>query len=136
VVTGVRAAESSKRAGRQMVEHCLKGGNKRYVHPILDWTDADVWEYIGSRGLPVNPLYARGYRRIGCILCPMSRETERDRQACPRLYEAWHRAVVRCWERRVAEGRPVVQASGEEMWRWWLDRDAAASGSDEPSLFG
>lgn len=138
VVTGVRAAESSRRAGRRMVEQCRLGAARTFLHPIIDWSEADVWEYIESRGLVANPLYARGYRRIGCILCPMSRETERDRQACPKLYEAWHRAVVRCWERRVAEGRPVRQASGEEFWRWWLDRDTAAvdkSQADSYDLF-
>lgn len=135
VVTGVRAAESSKRAGRSMVEHCLRGGNKRYLHPILDWSDGDVWDYIADRGLPVNPLYAQGYRRIGCVLCPMSRDIERDRLSCPRLYEAWHRAVVRCWEKRVADGRPVRQASGEEMWQWWIARDAAAGDDNQVELF-
>lgn len=135
VVTGVRASESGKRAGRRMVEQCMRGGDKRYLHPILDWSDADVWEYVGKYGLTVNPLYAQGYHRIGCLLCPMSRDTERDRHACPRLYEAWHRAVVRCWERRVAEGRPVRQASGEDFWQWWLSRDAAAPDPDQTVLF-
>lgn len=135
VVTGVRAAESSKRAGRRMVEECRGSASRTFLHPIIDWTDDDVWEYIKSRNLVVNPLYSRGYRRVGCILCPMSRDTERDRLSCPQLYEAWHRAVVRCYDRRVSEGRPVHQHCGEEFWRWWLSRDSAAPCSDQMVLF-
>ena len=27
------------------------------VHPLLDWTELDVWEYIGRENIPVVPLY-------------------------------------------------------------------------------
>jgi len=43
------------------------------VHPILHWTELDVWRYVRHEGLPVNPLYfARGgrrYRSLGCMPC-------------------------------------------------------------------
>lgn len=39
------------------------------VHPILHWTEADIWAFIRSRGLRANPLYAKGYRSIGCEPC-------------------------------------------------------------------
>ena len=39
------------------------------VHPLLGWTELDVWEYIRQEGIPVHPLYfARNghrYRSIG-----------------------------------------------------------------------
>jgi phosphoadenosine phosphosulfate reductase len=44
VVTGVRWAESARRSKRAMVESCYRKG-KRYVHPIIDWADDDVWEF-------------------------------------------------------------------------------------------
>jgi len=43
------------------------------VHPILHWTEVDVWEYVKREGIPVNPLYfsKRGlrYRSLGCECC-------------------------------------------------------------------
>jgi sulfate adenylyltransferase subunit 2 len=43
------------------------------VHPLLHWTELDVWRYIEREGIPVIPLYfARGglrYRSLGCAPC-------------------------------------------------------------------
>lgn len=44
------------------------------VHPLLDWTELDVWEYIGREGIPVVPLYfdqgdGTRYRSLGCAPC-------------------------------------------------------------------
>ena len=43
------------------------------VHPILHWTEVDVWRYILQERLPVNPLYfsrnGKRYRSLGCMPC-------------------------------------------------------------------
>ncbi|MEI6971853.1 MAG: sulfate adenylyltransferase subunit CysD [bacterium] len=44
------------------------------VHPLLDWTELDIWEYIGREGIPVTSLYFDGgegkrYRSLGCYPC-------------------------------------------------------------------
>jgi sulfate adenylyltransferase subunit 2 len=43
------------------------------VHPLLDWTERDVWRYIRSESLPVVDLYfskeGKRYRSIGCAPC-------------------------------------------------------------------
>lgn len=46
VLTGVRWAESQRRRRRRMVEACRRGNPKNYLHPILDWSTVQVWEYI------------------------------------------------------------------------------------------
>ena len=30
------------------------------------------WDYIRSEHIPVNPLYERGFHRVGCIGCPLA----------------------------------------------------------------
>ena len=35
------------------------------VNPIYDWNEHEVWRYIEENGLPYNPLYDLGYRRVG-----------------------------------------------------------------------
>ena len=44
------------------------------VHPLLDWTELDIWEYIGREKIPVTSLYfdrgeGRRYRSLGCFPC-------------------------------------------------------------------
>ena len=46
------------------------------VHPILHWTELDVWQYVKQEKLPVNPLYfakkGKRYRSLGCMPCTVS----------------------------------------------------------------
>ncbi|HBA83795.1 MAG TPA: sulfate adenylyltransferase [Verrucomicrobia bacterium] len=44
------------------------------IHPLLDWTELDIWEYIGREEIPVTSLYfdqgeGRRYRSLGCAPC-------------------------------------------------------------------
>ncbi len=43
------------------------------VHPILHWTELDVWRYIRRESIPVVPLYfatgGKRYRSLGCAPC-------------------------------------------------------------------
>lgn len=51
---------------RQLFENCAIKG-KRTVNPIVDWEDEEVWDYINSEKIIVNPLYMCGNKRIGCV---------------------------------------------------------------------
>ena len=43
------------------------------VHPILHWTELDIWKYVKREGLPVVSMYfaknGKRYRSIGCWPC-------------------------------------------------------------------
>ncbi len=44
------------------------------IHPLLDWTELNIWEYIAREDIPVVPLYfdqgdGRRYRSLGCWPC-------------------------------------------------------------------
>ncbi len=45
------------------------------VHPILHWRELDVWEYMKSEGIPINPMYfaegGKRYRSLGCEPCTL-----------------------------------------------------------------
>lgn len=49
-------------------------------NPIVDWTEADVWDYIRDRRLSYNPLYDEGCKRIGCIGCPLAGKHRKSRR--------------------------------------------------------
>ena len=42
------------------------------VSCIQNWNAMEVWLYLFSRDARTNPLYERGFERIGCWLCPAS----------------------------------------------------------------
>lgn len=66
---------------RQLFETCsIKG--KMTVNPIVDWTDDDVWDYIHSERLPVNSLYCEGWKRVGCIGCPLAKRGGGNVSSC------------------------------------------------------
>lgn len=52
------------------------------IHPMLHWTELDVWKYVRREGMPVVDLYfARGgkrYRSIGCELCCAPVDSDAD----------------------------------------------------------
>lgn len=70
-VIGVRIDESERRAGlwKEFQPHRTDGA---ILAPIVYWTDEDVWAFIRSRNLPYCELYDQGFKRLGCIGCPMA----------------------------------------------------------------
>jgi sulfate adenylyltransferase subunit 2 len=47
------------------------------IHPLLDWTELDIWEYIQRDHIPVTDLYfdsgnGERYRSLGCGPCTQS----------------------------------------------------------------
>ncbi len=52
----------------------FKKGTHIRIHPLLHWTELNIWEYIERESIPVIPLYfANGngerYRSLGCAPC-------------------------------------------------------------------
>lgn len=52
----------------------FRPGTHLRIHPLLDWTELDIWEYIRREGVPVVSLYfdqgeGKRYRSLGCWPC-------------------------------------------------------------------
>lgn len=69
---------------------CVEGKDRILVSPIIHWTEKDVWSFLNSNNIPHCSLYDEGYRRIGCILCPMS-SYKLKIQECNRFPHAKHK---------------------------------------------
>ena len=123
VITGIRRAESYKRTKRQMVHICLKEKHKKYIHPIIDWTEQDVWEFIKQRNLNYCSLYDEGFKRIGCILCPMQTKKGklRDKERYPKFYKAYLLAFQKMLiERNKRLDLKTEWNTPEEVMNWWI----------------
>ena len=108
---------------RRQFETCtLKG--KRINNPIIDWADADVWEFLNHYGCKSNPLYQCGYTRVGCVGCPMAGEkgTLSEFEQYPKYKEIYIRAFGRMVTARLESGLPTAWENGEDVFNWWVHR--------------
>lgn len=149
VMTGVRWAESQKRKtnrggveilsrrkqhnlilnadndeSRRLFETCQMKG-KRVINPIIDWSDADVWEFLNHYGCVSNPLYQCGYHRVGCVGCPMSYRQKNELEV---NYPKYKNLYIHAFQRMVnrwgyAEKPGSIWTSGEAVYDWWLRKN-------------
>ena len=135
VVTGIRWQESNRRKQRKMVEHCFRDKSKIYVNPIIDWSGADVWSFIRQHKIPYCSLYDEGFKRLGCVMCPMNRRRKSEAKRWPKMERAFRRAFVKLYETH--KGRPSYTAwqSGDEMFDWWLSDKPSKKDSGQVVMF-
>jgi phosphoadenosine phosphosulfate reductase len=112
VTTGVRWEESNQRKSRRMVEQCLKGGNKTFLHPIIDWSSDEVWEYIRGERLAYCSLYDEGRKRVGCVMCPFGTQ-QADAVRWPKIAAQYLRLANEVFN-------PAKHPHGLAYFEWWL----------------
>lgn len=135
---------------QQHIVSCISGKDKIIVSPIIDWSDADVWEFLNDvLQVPHCELYDPPYNqhRIGCILCPMANKKQklRDCELFPYVKRKWLNTIdlligvgylsdaQKFYQHQVSH-EDFVQA----MFDWWVDgRSWAEFISDytHPKLF-
>lgn len=76
-VTGLRCTEGRTRTDFKEVEERDKDLVK--LNPILIWKEREVWQYLAIYAVKVNPLYASGYRSLGCAPCTRITNDENER---------------------------------------------------------
>jgi len=67
-ITGLRRGQSAERS-RVLAEEWDAARGIAKFNPLADWSEAEVWEYLRANDVPVHPLYAQGFRSIGCAPC-------------------------------------------------------------------
>lgn len=120
-VRGGVILNSDNDEARLMVERCY-AQNKTTVNPIIDWTDAEIWEFIHSYSVPYCSLYDEGYTRLGCIGCPMGGHAKqrRDFERWPAYRKMYIRAFEDMLEERRANGKETTRwETGEDVMAWW-----------------
>lgn len=119
VITGIRRQESSGRAKR---EQYYKDGSRYFLHIIIDWLEDEVWDYIKNNNLTYCSLYDSGYKRIGCIMCPLQNKAGiiRDAERYPKYYKAYMRSFKKAIEYNTSIGREISQKTPEQMMNWYI----------------
>lgn len=101
-LTGVRKAESKNRSNRSKHETCQMDKGVEFYHPIIDWTDEQLWAVIDDNHIPYCSLYDEGFSRIGCVGCPLvsSKRIRREFDRWPNFEKAYLWAFERMLEGR------------------------------------
>ena len=145
VITGIRKAESSKRAKRNELEisghkysntldqfnidnetqiMCVSGKDKILLNPIINWTDRDVWDFIRLRKIAYCKLYDEGYKRIGCIFCPMAskRIKAKDRIRYPKIEATIKKSITHLVEQNNYGN--ILNNNVDDIFNWWVSNDS------------
>ena len=142
-VTGVRRAESAKRSKRSGLEigkgkshkremfdpdnpdqemfHACQQKAERIMNPIIDWSDEDVWEFIKGNDIPYCGLYDEGFKRLGCVGCPIAGDKRwKEFERWPKYKRNYISAMERTLQVRLDKGLKTEWTSGQEMFEWWM----------------
>ena len=141
-VIGVRAAESARRAANWRTFGRKRDGSY-YVCPIFDWTDSDVWEYLNSKSIPHCSLYDEGYKRIGCVCCPLSPSSmRRDAKRWPKTAAMLYLGHCKNWDKAITAGGVTTRGKPYRMlelgtpraaFEHWLDTGMTINNENHPT---
>jgi phosphoadenosine phosphosulfate reductase len=113
---------------RMLFENCrLKA--KRVVNPIIDWKDEDVYGFLEDAKSPMNPLYAEGWCRVGCVGCPMAGKKGREEEFLrwPKYKQLYINAFENMIKERIRRGKMEGSwrrgTTGKDVFNWWMEYD-------------
>ena len=73
VLQGIRREESANRKDTPIYDLKISAISPKFhilsIYPICDWTKDEVFKFIEEKGIRKNPLYDKGYTRVGCMPC-------------------------------------------------------------------
>lgn len=109
-----------------------------FVNPIAYWSNDYLWDYIGGERLETNPLYRKGFNRVGCICCPLvnsfNRKVELNRY--PKYEKRFIKLADDIIQIRNAQGLPNKHKfkTGAEYFDMWLN-NMKLTASEDYDLF-
>ena len=106
---------------REFVEFCYKR-QKTVLNPIIEWSDADVWEFIHEYNVPYCKLYDDGYKRLGCVGCPISTHAAEELEKYPKYKQAYLKAFEKMLDGNRSAGIEMTWETPQQVMQWWLDK--------------
>lgn len=106
---------------RELVEFCYKR-QKTVLNPIIEWSDADVWEFIHEYNVPYCKLYDEGYKRLGCVGCPMNTHAAEALEKYPKYKQAYLKAFEKMLDGNRSAGIEMTWNTPQQVMQWWLSQ--------------
>lgn len=109
---------------RRLFETCTMKG-KRVANPIIDWETSDVMDFLTGEKVKLCSLYSKGWKRVGCIGCPMAgKHRYAEFARYPTYKKAYIRAFDKMMEMRRLRGMPrgvEMDETGVDVFHWWME---------------
>ena len=116
MILGLRKHESRNRAhyDYNINQSVLDAGKTLNVKPnwyrfapIVEWTDEDVWLYILMNNLNINPMYKKGFDRVGCLICPQEKAIVDllVKEYYPKQWKRWEDILTISYNKKGVEKR-------------------------------
>ena len=109
---------------RRLFETCTMKG-KRVANPIIDWETSDVMDFLTGEKVKLCSLYSEGWKRVGCIGCPMAgKHRYAEFARYPTYKKAYIRAFDKMMEMRRLRGMPrgvEMDETGVDVFHWWME---------------
>lgn len=102
---------------------CVMGKDKIVINPIIEWTEQDVWHFLNNVVKVEHcELYNKGWKRIGCLFCPMAsnKELVRMEKEYPKYKAMLIRTISRLRKHGYMDKYPDL--TDEEVFRWWVSK--------------
>ena len=150
VLIGIRKSESSRRAKRKEVEltskskkksqlikqdsfdidneithSCINGDDKVLISPIFNWSDKDIWAFIKLYQLKYPSLYDEGFKRIGCLFCPMgnSKTKQLELSKYPKVADTIKKSIQYLIDNNGYFNN--YNATADEIFNWYISNKSA-----------
>ncbi len=126
-IMGIRKEESKKRSQYPRINKIRKTKQIQY-YPILEWNEAEIWEFIEGMGLAYPSLYDEGFGRLGCVVCPQRgfKQHTHCRVRWPGLYHTFDVVVTKWWLMRKEQGYDMRHEGPQEYLEAWYHSDFKA----------
>lgn len=110
---------------------CIGGRDKILINPILEWSEDDVWDFLNGMEIPHCKLYDMGWKRIGCICCPMSSYNHKVQELAqfPHVRRKWINVIKTIREQKLGKhnmicnnywGEGSEEEKCEQVFNWWI----------------
>lgn len=108
--------------------------NYFFVNPLAYWSDDYLWDYLTGEWVELNPLYGKGFNRVGCIGCPMAGPEQRKEEFS--MYPKFEKRFVKLADEilKVKDFNKYRFKSGREYFERWLN-GGKLSVVEEKTLF-
>ena len=74
-ILGLRVDEGTDRGKRPTMQMKGKANSRRVIHewlPVHGWPDEKVFKQMAKSKMSAHPWYAKGGKRLSCIICPLA----------------------------------------------------------------
>ena len=104
---------------------CIRGKDKIVINPVIEWSEKDVWYFLNEVVHAKHcELYDKGWKRIGCLFCPMASQKEIVMQGGE--YPKYKDLILRTIRRLRENGymNKYSDLTDEEVFEWWISKES------------